>query len=141
MLGARALSNILWSCAALGYSPPPEVLARVWTGSAQTLAEASPQALGNMLWAVASLELAPSSGWMAAWQQAALAGLQQQQWNCADVANAAWALGKFAGSVKLRHLLPPVPWRLALMRAAKAAVSGGAAAAAAGVLRPVRLWP
>jgi hypothetical protein len=102
LLGARAVSNILWSFAALGYSPPPEVSARVWAGSAQTLAYASPQALGNMLWAIASLELAPSSSWMVEWQEAALLGLQQQHWNCADLANAAWALGNFAGSAKLR---------------------------------------
>jgi hypothetical protein len=105
LLGARALSNILWSCAVLGYTPPADVLARVWAGSATTLSDASPQALSNMLWAVASLDVVSSSSWMSSWQQAALLGLQQQQqqqWNCADLANAAWALGKFAGSAKLR---------------------------------------
>ncbi|WIA31797.1 hypothetical protein OEZ86_002666 [Tetradesmus obliquus] len=61
---------------------------------------------------------------MASWQQAALDGLQQQQSNSADLANAAWALGKISGSAKLRHLLPPMPWRLALMHAARVVLAG-----------------
>ncbi|KAF8071002.1 TBC2 [Scenedesmus sp. PABB004] len=120
-LPPRALSNALWACAVLGYAPPPGVLDAVWAGSAAALGGAPPQALSNLIWSAASLGLAPPAAWMEAWAAAALEGLRSGAWNAADIAGAAWAMGKLNGDPATRALLPPLPWRLVLMRAGRAA--------------------
>lgn len=88
---------MLWSFAALGYTPDPSVLNLIWQGSVQGLTSAtSPQTLATMVWAAATLEVAPSVEWMGAWTAAAAASLSR--WKVVDVAMALWALGRFAGA-------------------------------------------
>jgi hypothetical protein len=107
LLCARGLSNVLWALATLDCAPPAELTAsRLWEGSQGCLPGAAPQALASMLWAVAALGLAPSPAWMRAWADAAGDGLARGTWNCADVANASWALGRLACVAATRHVTP-----------------------------------
>jgi hypothetical protein len=102
-LGLRALCNFLWGCALLGFTPPCEVLHRVWAGSTGDLATAAPQTLSNMLWAAASLGVLPSTEWMHAWAEASSSS-STGHWTSADFSTATWAIGKLAGSSDGRYV-------------------------------------